>query len=163
MNSNPIVDQLQAAEEERRRHEEFRYPYHIVGVYLDEDSNDFPILKEVRDYCKENHLTYMMRQYDADKYQEDIEIHRLPAFHIYHKKYVYETHYYDKDPVYKIQLVIWAYQDREREKERARQRRQEQWDTFMESVQSVFSLERFKKKPALDLEASLRHPTKGCQ
>ncbi len=155
MQSNPIVEQQQAEEQERRRKEAFRYPYHIVCVYLDEESNDFPIIHEVREYCKKNNLTFMNRQYDVDKYEEDMAIRRLPAFHIYHKKYVYETHYYDMDPAYKIQLVIWAYQDREREKEKARQKRKERWDSFVESVQSAFSLERFKKKPALDLEASL--------
>jgi hypothetical protein len=156
MQSNPVVEKQQADERERHEREDFRYPFHICCVFMDSETNDFPIILETRDYCKKNHLTFKARQYDIDVFGEDMMIQRLPAFHIYYKKECYETHYYNNDPIHKIQLVVWAFEDRELEKERIRQERREKWNTFMSSVKHVFSLEHFKKKPALDLEASLR-------
>lgn len=157
MESNPIVERQRAAEEEHRRKESFRYPFQIVCVYEACEGYDFPIFHEVKKYCAENHLTFYAREYDFEKYSEDMFVKRLLAFHIYYKKYVQETHYYDNDPIHKIQIVIWAYQDEEKEKARRRQQRQERWDAFQESVKDFFSLERFKKKPALDKDASLSH------
>lgn len=154
MESNPIVDRQKEAEEEYRKQKAFRYPFRIHCVYLPEDGYDFPIFYEVKQYCEQNNLTFCARPYDLDKYSEDIFIHRLLAFHIYYKGYVQETHYYDNNPVHKIQLVVWAYQDIEKEKAKARQRRQERWDKFKEGWNTVFSLDHFKRKPALNLEAS---------
>ncbi len=157
MLSNPIVEQLQEQRTEERRKQDFRYPFHIVCVYMDEDSNDFPIITEVKEYCARNNLTFMVRQYDIDRFDEDMFIKRLPAFHLFYKKYIQDTEYYDTNPVHKIQIAVWAYQDELRAKERARIRRQERWDTFKESIQSIFTLDHFKRKPALDPEASLSH------
>jgi hypothetical protein len=61
------------------------------------------------------------------------------------------------DPIHTIQVKVWAFEDEEMAKERARQRRQERWDTAVESVKAFFSLDRFRPKPALDLDASLSH------
>lgn len=152
---NPIVEKNLKEEAEVRTRESFRYPFHIVCVFENSDNNDFPIIHEVRAYCLENHLTFAARQYDYEKYQEDITVARLPAFHILYKKCVIETHYFNTDPVHKIQIVVWAYQDEMRAKERARLRRQERWNSFVETFRETFSLDRFKKKPALDLDASL--------
>ena len=157
MESNPIVETLQAKEAERKANESFRYPFRVVGVYLDAANSDFPIFSEVKTYCDMLRLTYGTRPYDAEKYEEDVPVNRLPAFHVYSKGYVYETHYYDVDPGHKLQLLVWAYQDEEKRKERARMRRQARWDSFVGGLQSVFSLDRFKRKPALDLEKSLQH------
>lgn len=155
MDSNPIVERQKAAEDEVRKKEAFRYPYRICCVFLPEDGHDFPIFAEVKRFCEENHLTFYSRQYTIDKYPEDVFIKRTLAFHVYHKGYPQDTYYYDEDPVHKIQLIVWAYQDVEREKARARQRRQERWDTFKESFGNLFTLDHFKRKPALDREASL--------
>lgn len=157
MNSNPIVEKQQQLEAEEKAKQAFRYPYHIVCVFEDSYNNDFPIILEVRDYCNKNNLTFSARQYDYEKHGDDMFIFRLPAFHIYYKKGYQETEHYDTNPVLKIQNLIWAYQDEMRAKERRRIRRQERWDSFKEGVQSTFSLERFKKKPALDPSASLSH------
>jgi hypothetical protein len=157
MNSNPIVQRQLEAEEEFRRKEIYRYPFHIVCVYEDEDSNDFPIILETRDYCNKNNLTFMARQYDFEKYNDDMFVKRLPAFHIYHKKWIYETHHYDDNPVHKIQLVVWAYQDEEKEKARRKQRRKEKWDSTVTSFQEFFSFDWMKKKPALNPQDSLSH------
>lgn len=152
--SNPMVQrQLEAAEEHRKK-EAFRYPFRICCVYLPEDGCDFPIFYDVKTYCEKNNLTFYAREYNHEKYSEDMFVKRLLAFHIYYKGYVQETHYYDTDPVHKIQVVVWAYQDIEREKAKARQRRQEKWDKFKDSLNTVFTLDHFKRKPALDLEAS---------
>lgn len=155
MDSNPIVERQKAAEEEHRKKEAFRYPYRICCVYLPDDGHDFPIFEEVKRFSEENHLTFYSRQYSIDTYEEDIYIKRTLAFHVYHKGAVQETYYYDEDPVHKIQLIVWAYQDIEREKARAKQRRQERWDAFKESFSAVFTWDHFKRKPALDREASL--------
>lgn len=157
MDPNPMVEKQMKEEAERRARESFRYPFRVVCVFQDANNNDFPIIHEVRNYCLNNHLVFVARQYDIDAYPEDIPIMRLPAFHVYYKKEVQETHYYDLDPVHKIQVLVWAYQDEMRAKERARIRRKERWDAFAEAVHSLFSLDRFKKKPALDMDASLSH------
>jgi len=154
MDSNPIVERQKAAEEEHRKQKAFRYPFRICCVYLSEDGHDFPIFHEVKKYCDENNLTFYAREYDVDKYQEDIFVKRLLAFHIYYKGYIQETHYYDTDPLHKIQVVVWAFQDLEKEKARKKQQRQEQWDKFVTGWSSVFTLDHFKRKPALDREAS---------
>ena len=155
MESNPIVERQKAAEEEHRKQEDFRYPYKICCVYIPDDGHDFPIFHDVKRFCQENHLTFYSRSYDIDTYpQEDMMIKRLLAFHVYHKGYVQDTYYYDEDPVYKIQLVVWAYQDVEREKARKKQRRQDQWENLKETLGSIFTLDHFKQKPALDREAS---------
>jgi hypothetical protein len=156
MQSNPIVERQQAEEAERRAKESFRYPFRIVCVFLDPDNNDFPIIREMNEYSNKNNLIFVKRQYDVDKYSEDMYILRLPAFHIYHRGYS-DTTYFDIDPIRAIQLRVWEYQDEQRAKERARQRRQEKWNATVESVKEFFSLERFKRKPVLDLEASLSH------
>ena len=150
-----MVERQLQAEAEHRTRESFRYPFHIVCVYEDADNNDFPIIHEVRAYCMENHLTFYARQYDYEKHPEDINVNRLPAFHIVYKKAVMETHYFDTDPVHKTQLVVWAYQDEMKARERARMRRQERWNNFKNMF--VIDFDRFKKKPALDLDASLSH------
>lgn len=155
MDSNPMVERRLQEEAEQRARESFRYPFRVVCVFQDANNNDFPIIHDVRDYCLNNHLVFVARQYDPDGYPEDMSVNRLPAFHVYYKKEVQETHYYDLDPVHKIQILVWAYQDEMRAKERARIRRKERWDAFTESVRALFSADRFKKKPALDLDASL--------
>lgn len=154
---NPIVERNLAAEAEHRERVNFRYPFRIVCVYQDEENNDFPIIHEVRNYCNHNNLIFLARQYNADKYAEDVSVNRLPAFHIYYKKDIQETHYYNSDPVHKIQVLVWAYQDEMRDRERARIRRQERWTAFTEGVSSLFSLDHFKKKPALDIDQCLSH------
>lgn len=154
MESNPIVDRMKEAEEEHRQKAAFRYPFKICCVYLAEDGTDFPIYYEVKTYCEKNNLTFYAREYNHEKYEEDMFVKRLLAFHIFYKGYVQETHYYDTDPVHKIQLVVWAYQDVEKEKARARQKRQEQWEKFKEGWSAIFTLDHFKRKPALDKDAS---------
>ena len=154
MESNPIVDRMKEAEEEHRKKQAFRYPFKICCVYHPEDGTDFPVYYDVKTYCENNNLTFYAREYNHEKYEEDMFVKRLLAFHIFYKGYVQETHYYDTNPVHKIQLVVWAYQDVEREKAKARQKRQEQWDKFKEGWSSIFTWDHFKRKPALDREAS---------
>jgi hypothetical protein len=157
MQSNPIVESQQKEEQERRLREGFRYPFKIVCVYEDKENSDFPIIREVKDYSDQNNLTFLARQYDTEKYSDDILIKRLPAFHIYYKNYIDRTEYYNSDPIRNIQLLVWAYQDEMREKERRRIHRQEQWNSFVEGVHHVLSFEWMKKKPALIPEDSLSH------
>ena len=157
MQSNPIVEQQQKEEQQKRIREGFRYPFQIICVYEDKENSNFPIIREVKDYCNQNNLTFLARQYDIDKYNDDMLVKRLPAFHIYYKKYIHMTEYYNSDPIRKIQLLVWAYQDEMREKERRRIHRQEQWNSIVETVHSVFSLEWMKRKSALNPEDSLSH------
>ena len=153
MQSNPIAEQIQAEKAAQRAKDAYRYPYHVVCVYFEPDSYDFPIVHEVRDYCNENHLTFMVRAYDSEKYSDDMFIHRLPAFHIFYKGYVQETHHYDQNPTHKLNILRWAYDDEQRAKERARIRRQERWESFKD----FFSLDRFRPKPNLDPTNNLTH------
>lgn len=151
MQSNPIVEKQEQEEKERNQKAAYRYPFRIVCVFMNSQTNDFPIIHEVRDYCNENNLIFVARQYNIDKYDEDMIIQRLPAFHLYYKNYVQETTYFDTNPVYMAQRFVWAYQDKQRAKERARKK----WDEKIEQWKGFFSLERFKRKPALNLETSL--------
>ena len=83
-------------------------------------------------------------------------IDSLPSISIT-KKGHQDVQYYDAGPIPKIQAMVWAYEDEMRAKERARLRRQEQWNNFKETMNSIFTLDHFKRKPALDLDASLSH------
>jgi hypothetical protein len=157
MNSNPIVEIQQQLEAQDKANKSYRYPFHIICVYEDSYNNDFPIILEVRDYCNKNNLIFSARQYNFEKYGDDMFIKRLPAFHIYYKKGHQTVEYYDTIPIYKIQTMVWAYQDEMKEKEKRRIHRQERWESFKEELQSIFSFERFKKKPALDPSTSLSH------
>lgn len=155
MESNPIVEKLQQEEAAAKAKAAFRYPFQIVYVYMDSENRDFPIYREVKEYCANNNLPFSTREYDHEKHSDDMFVKRLPAFHIYYKKGWQDTEYYDTNPVHKIQVLVWAYQDEERKKERLKIRRQEQWATFKENFNAVFTLDHFKRKPQLDKEASL--------
>lgn len=154
MNSNPILERQKELEEEQKKKDTFRYPFRVTCIYRAEEGWDFPIFHEVKKYCQENHVTFSAREYNTYKFEEDTNIMRLLAFHIYYKNDVQETHYFDTNPVHKIQLEIWAYEDLEKEKAKARQRRQEKWDAMKETWKSIFTLDHFRKKAALNLEAS---------
>jgi hypothetical protein len=153
MDSNPLAERQKQERENQKAQEDYRYPYKVVCIYLDPLNNDFPIIHEVRDHCQGNNLVFSARQYDIDRFTDHMIINRLPAFQVYYKKELYETIYFDENPVYKLNCIVWAYQDEQREKERAKLRREERWTEF----KALFSLERFKRKGALDLERSLRH------
>lgn len=151
MYSNPIIEKQEREEEERRKQEAFRYPMKICCVYRDSENNDFPIIHEVRAHCHENHLVFTAREYDADKYEEDSWIKKLPAFHLYFHGGHCDIFYYDNNPVHKIQKELWAYQEKEKKREERARKRKEQWNGWILSMRSVF-----KKKTLLDLDASLR-------
>lgn len=155
MQSNPIVEKQQQEEAEQKAKAAFRYPFKIIYLFIDAENRDFPIFHEVKDYCAKNNLTFSARQYDHEKYSDDMFVKRLPAFHIYFKNGWQDTEYYDSDPIRKIQNLVWAYQDEERAKERARIRRQERWNSFKENINGIFTWDHFKRKPHLDVEASL--------
>ena len=152
MQSNPVLDKQEQLRAEQRAKERFRYPYRVTCIFMDEDHDDFPIIHDVRAHCNENNITFSARQYNCDRFEEDREIRRLPAFIVYYKREVHDILYFDLDPVHKIKLVIWAYEDELLAKEKARIRRQEQW----ECVKAFFSVERFKRKSKLDVDMSLR-------
>lgn len=153
MQSNPMVDILREKELERRAREAFRYPYRVVCVYLDRENADFPVITDTRAYCNKHNVVFTARQYDSEKYKDDIFINRLPAFHFYHKKGHIGIHHYDQNPVFKLQCEIWDYIDKQLAIERRKQKRQEKWDALIGSLKSTFD---FKRKSNLDIEASLR-------
>ena len=157
MQSNPVLDEQERLRAEQRAKERFRYPYRVTCVCLDENHCDFPIIHDVRAHCNENSITFSARLFNSDRFEEDREIRRLPAFIVYYKMEVHEILYYDLDPVHKLKVIVWAYEDELVAKEKMRIRRQEQW----ESVKSFFSLERFKRKPKLDLAMSLQKTDRG--
>lgn len=145
MQPNPLIEQQRQEDEARRQAELFRYPFHVVCVY---DDADFPVVREVRNYCNSNNLVFRARPYNIDTHTEDVVIRRLPAFHIYLKGYVQETHYYDTNPVHKIQTLVWAYQDECMANEQKAARRRERWESF---------LALFRRKVALDPNKNLSH------
>lgn len=155
MNSNPIVEKQLQEEKERRAKEDYRYPIHVVCVFMDAENNDFPIILEVRNYCNKNNLIFTARQYNCDKFADDLFIHRLPAFHLYFKKGHQNLGYFDTNPILMIQKRVWDFQDELEAKERAQRRRREKWNAFKENLYGTLSLEWLKKKPQLDIDASL--------
>ena len=128
-----------------------RYPFQMVCVYLPEEGHDFPIVHEAQVHCAETRIPFVARPYSIDTHEDDFSIHRLPAFHILYKGTVQETRYFDTEPIHTLQRLVWAYEDDCKAAERARLRRQERWEAF----KAVVSLDRFKRKPALDRSASL--------
>jgi hypothetical protein len=128
-----------------------RYPFQMVCVYLPEEGHDFPIVRDVQTHCATTRISFVARPYSIDTHADDYSIHRLPAFHILYKGTVQETRYFDTEPIHTLQRLVWAYEDECKAAERARIRRQERWEAF----KAVFSLDRFKRKPALDRTASL--------
>lgn len=155
MYTNAIVQQQIDEEKEKRVKAAYRYPYRVVCAYLDSENRDFPIVQEVRDYCNKNNLIFTARQYDHEKFQDDIFVNRLPAFHLFYKDGHNDIFYYDTNPIHQLQVYVWKYQDKQKAKEKAKKKREEKWSTLVENIKSVFSLDRFKPKPALDLDACL--------
>jgi len=154
--SNPIIDNINKAEDELRAKESFRYPFRVTCVYLDEDHKDFDIIKEVRDYCYENNINFSAREYCVSKFEEDREIYRLPAFHMYNKlKFCDDIYYFDTNPIYQIQKYTWNYQDELKKKERAAKKRKERYNNTLKLLKDVFSAEFYKKKPNLNIDTSL--------
>lgn len=130
-----------------------RYPFQMMCVFHPEDGYDFPIVADVKRHCEETNIPFVVRGYAPYEREEDMALQRLPAFHVLYKGYIQETRYFDTGPIPTLQRLVWAYEDEQKAKERARLRRLERWESF----KSVFSLERFKRKPALDRSASLSH------
>lgn len=154
MQSNPIVEKQEKEEAERRAKEAYRYPIRLVCVFKDYENNDYPVILESRKYCNENNIVFVARQYNLDKYEEDCDIKRLPAFHLYYKGGHDQIQYFDTNPIQHVQKLVWEFEDEEKKKERLRKKRQEQWEAFKATLIPTWS---FKRKPALDLELSLSH------
>jgi hypothetical protein len=121
-------------------------------VFHPEEGYDFPIVRDVRAHCDKTAIPFVVRGYAPSEREEDMPLQRLPAFHILFKGSIHETRYFDTDPIHTLQRLVWAYEDELKAKERARLRRLAQWEAFKD----VFSLDRFKRKPALDRDASLK-------
>lgn len=97
------------------------------------------VATDVANFCKDKNVVFMMRQYDAQEYSEDQEeIQRLPAFHIYEiRSNAYlSTFYPTEDPTRHIQKQLDDFKEREAV---ARSRRQA-WDRRIAFLISLFRL-----------------------
>lgn len=144
MQANPIVPPAPAPPP--------RYPFQMMCVFHPEEGYDFPIVRDVQAHCEITNIPFVARGYAPYEREEDMPLQRLPAFHISFRGSIQETRYFDTDPIHTLQRLVWAYEDELKSKERARLRRLERWEAFKEFV----SLDRFKRKPALDRDASLK-------
>ena len=150
MDSNPILEKQKEnqKEEEERKKKELKYPIRVTCIFLNYENNNFPIIREVQEYCNKCNIAFSARQYNSDKYEEDILIKRLPAFHLVYKGEVDETTYFDTNPVHRLQRLMWEYED----EEKARLKRQQKWDRMVSTIKGMFVRE---KKTNLVLENCL--------
>jgi hypothetical protein len=154
--SNPIVELAQAKVAERRKKEEFRFPFKIVcvlGVIEDRDKHNS--IRLVRKFCDENKVVFSIREYDSDRFEMDRNhVSRFPAFHLLERTSNdwWLTMYGNENPIGCIQEEILRYRDLERQKrERAAER-----ETQMNRIRSFFTFEGkwFKRKTALPSETA---------
>lgn len=154
--SNPLVELAQAKEAERRKKEEFRFPFKIVCVLgVIEDRDKHTSIRLVRKFCDENKVVFSIREYDCDRFEIDrMNINRFPAFHLLERTSNdwWLTMYGNENPIGCIQEEILRYKQLEREKrERAAER-----ETRMNSIKRFFRFEGkwFQRKSALPTETA---------
>ncbi len=152
--SNPIVEIAKAKEAERKKKEEFRFPFKIVCVLgCVEDRDKHTSIRLVRKFCDDNKVVFSIREYDCDRFEMDRNhVSRFPAFHLIDRKQEewWLTMYGNENPIGCIQEEILRYKELERQKrERAAER-----ETKMNRIRSFFTFEGkwFKRKTALPTE-----------
>jgi hypothetical protein len=153
--SNELTNQQTARQEQRWREEDFRHPFKICCVLFHDVLSQTPRFNEVRDFCDANNITLYSRDYNPEKYEEDVLIFRLPAFLIYDTKSVAQrTVHYDEFPVEKIK----AHLDRHVAAARAKREREADWESAMNKMKNLFVFS-FKKKTKLEHARPQRRKT----
>ena len=84
------------------QHKQFYSQFAVVYVVKSTDARIDPFVKN---FCKNEGIPYMMREFNGRSYYEDCEyIHRLPSVHLFYKDAYQGT--YSEDPVTSIEHQI---------------------------------------------------------
>jgi hypothetical protein len=114
---NPVLLRQQEIDDERRRRESYRFPVRIHYVYHNierQDPNDNNVVL-IRNFCKENSIYFLAREYNIDKYEEDcLYIRRLPAFQVYYDHAWDSTCYYPLSAISIAKNLIVEFETKER-------------------------------------------------
>jgi hypothetical protein len=99
-------------------------PITILCTINDDSYLENREVERIRGYCVNNNLGFRAREYNIDRYYEDIFVKRFPTFHIYYKGTFSESCDFTDEPLFKIKERIEEWENEEKEKAR----RKEQWD-----------------------------------
>lgn len=151
MLKNPVQEAQERKTKEENERRAFRYPIQIVAVYSPSTGRESSVkeLRQLKDFCETNHLSFSGREYDFERFNEDRdEISKLPAYHIYMGYDWDSTHYFERtDFVKPIQEAILNYKAKQEKK----RRKQEQWAERKERFVEFLKWNPFKKQPKLQL------------
>ena len=144
--SNELIDNQVARQQQQWREEDYRHPFKVCCVLYSDVLSQNPRFNEVREFCELKHITLYSRDYQPEKYAEDVLLFRLPAYLIYDATSVVQrTVHYDEFPVQKIK----AYLDKHLEEEKRKRERAAEWETKMNRLKRMFTFS-FKKKTNLE-------------
>lgn len=160
MIENPHTIAAEEVRQEQSKKDAFRYPIHVCAVYYNETNEERDMIRIIKKWCDENHITFKAREYNTFKYDEDGEfIARMPAYHLYWNSYHYKTVHWNERPVQAIQAAILEHKDEIEKK----QRRQEKIAEIKATVRNLFRLSTYKKKTRLEVALKPKAaPTKAA-
>jgi hypothetical protein len=149
MLTNPVIEEQEEAQKERREKEAFRHPFVVTCVvpYI-EDTKIHVSFRLIKRFCEDNQVPFSAREYDWRRYSEDRdEIAEMPAFHLYSQfgKHYWNTFFPSENPIQKIQdeILHWK-QEEERKKEK-----KERWEKKVAGFIAFFEGLSLKKKPKI--------------
>ena len=94
---------------------------------------------EVKNLCSHNGIIFTVREYNAQKFEEDCEnIRKLPAFHIYRHNQYQATFYSEDDATVQIknEYILWQ------KKQEAIRLKREAWNRRFRTVAAFFGAKR---------------------
>jgi hypothetical protein len=107
------------------------YPYKIVCVTNSFENRNTESIKKIHNFCNENKLACHTRKYNLNDYNEDYEIKKLPAFHIYFKNHNINTIYYDNHPIPKIKKELDIFEKKEKIIKLNNLDKNKEWNKFL--------------------------------
>lgn len=93
----------------------------VVTFIVDNSTYDDSSYLSIKEYCKDNSIAFLIRNYDSTNFEEDcINIEKLPAYHMHSHKKGYIKTFYDSDNVVRTIEKEIAMAKIEKEKKRLR-------------------------------------------
>ncbi len=99
-------------------------PIAILCTINDDRHLENKQVERIRAYCVNNEIGFRIREYDIDRYQEDIFVKRSPTFHIYYKGTYSESVDMTEEPLFKIKERIAEW----KQGQLAKARRKAEWE-----------------------------------
>jgi hypothetical protein len=113
---NPIIALKELKQKELNFNSKF-----IVTFIRDDSKYDDDNYLSIKEYCKDNNIAFIIRNYDSTNFEEDCNyILKLPAYHMHSQKKRYIKTFYDSDNVIRIIEKEIAQAKIEKEKKRLR-------------------------------------------